>query len=291
MDAVVQDEQGGGRKTGKKKGKRGAKKNKAKADQPEAQLAADDVRMGETAGGVRLDETTAEADGMPSAIDISPISTAVSEADDIPEKDDRAVIEEWLKYETSPAWVNNLALVHRTKLIDHIYNHKNPDDNQNWNLELRQLFWRNVIRANFFWVNPDTGLPTGKPKPIHYPDGAHVGDFNLFIMCAAERADRVGRDLPFPEYVKEVEDEVRSFLSKAQEERDQFQHLAFLLMFDEEQKRVLGLGELQDRIGRTFQDIELDSSKFTMIKAGPPVSVNQNVEMAEKIWHGVSSRL
>ena len=63
METVVQDEQGGGRKTGKKKGKRGAKKNKVKADQPEAQLAADEVRMGETAGGVRPDETTAEANG------------------------------------------------------------------------------------------------------------------------------------------------------------------------------------------------------------------------------------
>ena len=77
----------------------------------------------------------------------------------------------------------------------------------------------------------DEGLPTGKPKPILVPDGIHSNNFELFVTCTAARADRVGRDLPLPEYVKKVEDEVRMFLYKAESPElvPHLEHLAFLL--------------------------------------------------------------
>ena len=115
--------------------------------------------------------------------------------------------------------------------------------------------------------------------------------FEAFVECAAERLDRINRDLPSPEYVKKVEDEVRAFLTKAEYagKMKQLQHLAFLLLFEEDQRKAaLGLEDLQERIRRAFADTEMGLEEFEFMRKGkmPVVKVHPafTVAVADAVW-------
>ena len=209
---------------------------------------------------------------------------------------ERQGVVQWLHNQTSPPY-RNLSDDRRTKIVDHVVNYKYPHRDPGWKSSIRLMIWRAVVRANFWWINPDTGVHTGKPKTIRRPEGVYEANFEVFVMCAAERLDRIGRDLPDPEYVRKVENEVRQCLKKAEEEQmtEHLRHLAFLLMFDEDSRRdVLSLEQMQERIRRAFGDVGYDWEGNGIFKAGVEelaVQPNCNLEVADAIWHDAVSQL
>ena len=206
---------------------------------------------------------------------------------------ERECVQDLLNNQTSPTSHKKFSDSLRTKVTEYFAKRKDVPRDQQWDANVRQIIWRAVIRANYWWTNPDTGEHTGKPKPIRTPDGVYLNNFELFVTCCAERADRVGRDLPDPEYVHKVEDEVRAFFKKVEKEsmQEQLDHLAFLLMFDEEEEytrnRVLSLEDMQERIGKAFADTDMDWRGSDIFK---PSSLQQSttsgstLELAESTW-------
>ncbi len=178
----------------------------------------------------------------------------INGAKDVPAPSDprRVAIEKWFSKQTAHVY-QSITPDHRDKAIEHLFHHLHPDKTSDWAATIRQQFWRMVIRASFFWKNPETGDWVGKPKPIHRPDGVYENDYKVFVMCAAERLDRIGRDLPTPEWVKDIEDQVRDFLGKAEKMfPKELEHFAFMLLWDEEQKRGLNLEHMVERVKKAF---------------------------------------
>jgi hypothetical protein len=202
------------------------------------------------------------------------------------ESDPHLLVAHWIDNQTAYP-PNSLSTEHRENITEHLVNQKFPGTTPNWPTTLRQTLWRAVIRPSYFWVNPETGEHSGKPKPIHRPDGIYENDFKVWLMCAAERADRIGRDLPEPEYVQRVESEVRDFLRQtgAEEKRTQFGHLVFLLMFDEEHKRGLRIEEVTERICRAFGEHGVNWDECGMFRPQEEGRKMQySAEMADKMW-------
>lgn len=156
---------------------------------------------------------------------------------------------------------SHVKAVTRHRLSEFLIDYKHHRDDQNFQANVRQLIWRPVCRANFFWVNPCTGEPTGKPKPVHTGDGH---SFEQLIECMAERLDRVGRDIPDAEYVKKIEDDVRLFLKRA-DQSEELVYLAFLLLFEEGAQYVLKVEQMQERIRLAFKDKEFDWVSYNNI--------------------------
>lgn len=197
----------------------------------------------------------------------------------------------WLHSNTAHHY-RNISTTHREKIIDHIMRIKYPElHDAEWTKALRLHVWRAVVRANFFWLDPSTQTATGKPKPIVRPAGIFENHFEAFVECASERLDRINKDLPNPEYVKKVEEEVRSFLTKVEynENIKQLQHLAFLLMFEEEQRKTaLGLEDMQERVRRAFQGVDIELEEYEFMRRGPaPTKATHpahTVAVADAIW-------
>lgn len=189
----------------------------------------------------------------------------------------------------------NLSVALRTKAITHLTHLKfsgEVDGASDWDKNIRLLIWRAVVRANFFWKDPTNGTETGKPKPVSRPTGIFENHFEAFVECASERLDRIGRDLPSPGYVENVENEVRSLFAKALEagERLNLQHLAFLLLFEEEQRKSpLTLGDMQERIRRAFTGSKISFQGSEVVKAGPVPNKKEfavhTVSVADGVWH------
>ncbi|KAK5172223.1 uncharacterized protein LTR77_003861 [Saxophila tyrrhenica] len=214
-----------------------------------------------------------------------------------PEDPNHIAIATWFSEQTGHQY--QVSPRHREKIIEHLLNHKYPGTTPDWLAATRQVFWRAVIRASYFWVNPDTKTEAGKPTPIHRPDGLYENDFKTFVLCCAERADRVGRDLPSPEYVKWVEDQVRDFLGKAEKIfKKELEHLAFLLMWDEEHKRILKEGEMVERVMRVFGRLKFNWRGCQMFAPrevqrarGGHRKVEVGVDYAEKVWEDAMAAL
>ena len=195
----------------------------------------------------------------------------------------------------------NLSVALRAKAITHLTHLKFPneiDGVSDWDKTVRLLLWRAVVRANFFWKDPTNGAETGKPRPVSRPTGIFETHFEAFVECASERLDRIGRDLPSPGYVESVENEVRSLFTKAMEagERVNLQHLAFLLLFEEEQrKNALTLGDFQERIRRAFNGSRVSLQGSEVVKAGPVPNKKEfavhTVSVADGVWHEAMATL
>lgn len=86
------------------------------------------------------------------------------------------------------------------------------------------------------------------------PTGVYESNFALFVSCAAERLDRIGRDLPDAEYVAQIETALRLFFRRVEFRNltRPLEHLAFLLMVDEEQARFLTKEGFQSRMRMCF---------------------------------------
>ena len=188
----------------------------------------------------------------PHAEDFPPSGLDPEEAEQ-PEEDGRRIrIREWFEAQDAQPF-RNLSKFLPGKIIDFIFEWKYPvavDGVEDCTTRARQMIWRAVVRANYFWVNPETGLETGKPKPVLAPDGSYEHSFDVFVMCAAARADRIGRDMPTAEWVKDVEDDLRMILTRAEKagRLECIEHLAFVLMFEEDRKKVLSRDQFRRRI-------------------------------------------
>lgn len=237
----------------------------------------------QTTNGDEVEDTRAQLrDDLPSEAteDIepptSPSDALLQQDSDIftsEEEGHRASIATWL---TAHIMHQNVSIKLRNKLVDHIYHHVHTSTSSEWHAELRQILWRAIIRATYFWVNPDTGLPIGKAKPVEYPEGAYGAVHELFTVYAAKRADRIGRDIPTAEWVAKVEGEVRELLKWCEsaggsqggngrrspsDDTDggpsrALEHLGFMLAFDEEQKRALTREDLRERLARAFEGVK-----------------------------------
>ncbi|KAF2482501.1 hypothetical protein BDY17DRAFT_161012 [Neohortaea acidophila] len=210
----------------------------------------------------------------------------------------------WFYAQTTQPY-RNLSAQTRQLAIHHLTMQRYPeltlpgavvDDNkihkqEDWPRTLRLLVWRAVIRANFFWVNPATNR-AAKPKPIVRPTGAYENHFEAFVECAADRLDRIRRDIPDAEYVAGVETEVRNFLRKVQgmEGGRLLAHLAFLLLFEEEQRKgALTAGDMQERIRRAFGVGFLEGEEGVVFMKGERGPIKRDgsvstVVAADAIW-------
>lgn len=203
----------------------------------------------------------------------------------------RQIVVDWFYGQTAPHYLNLSAKLQQ-KAIEHLLRLAYPElHDAEWTGTLRLVVWRAVVRSNFFWVNPVTKIPSGKPKPVLRPAGVFENHFEAFVECAAERLDRINRDLPSPEYVKRVEDEVRNFLTKVEyaSRTKQLQHLAFLLLFEEQQRRsALALEDIQERIRRAFSNPDLALGEFEFMRKGKVPSSKEHpahtVAVADAIW-------
>lgn len=144
----------------------------------------------------------------------------------------------------------------RSKIVEFLKDHTPSDYDPVHMRSVRETIWRSIVRANFWWVNPDTGEWAGRLRPVNVNEGVYSGNFEAFVQCCAERQDRVGRDIPTHDYVRKVEDDVRDFIFRSEKAglQSQLGHLAFLLMFDEVKRHphVVSLVEMQDRIAVAF---------------------------------------
>jgi hypothetical protein len=209
--------------------------------------------------------------------------------------DNREIVAEWMDSHTGPG-DKAVRFEVRDKMIEHLLNRKFPGSTLDWTAELRQTVWRCVIRSGHFWINPDTKEPVGKPKPIRRPDGPYESDFRVFVICAAERADRIGRDLPDPEFVKAVEDQVRIFLRQAETKKHlpKLEHLAFLLVWDEERTRSsITADDLRERVKMTFGMGGLNWKGCEMFHPDGrvPRRNKNNIDVAESIWQDAMKTL
>lgn len=183
-------------------------------------------------------------------------------------------IETWLLAQKGHHYSLKRATV--DKIIHFVYNMKYEEDREAWMKEVRLIVWRAAVRANFWWTNPvsiitlsdqkdactdipqDTGSSGARPEPIPAPTGMYESNFNIFVTCAAERLDRIGRDLPDPEYVHQIEAAIRLFFRRCayKDIVPPLEHLAFLLMIDEEQNRFLSKEALQSRLRMCFDRVK-----------------------------------
>ena len=218
------------------------------------------------------------------------------DADEDPTSFRRKEIEDWLACQTSHAY-HNLSNKLRDKVADHLLGYKYAEEQPDRDSAIRLIIWKAVIRASYFWIEPDTGLPVGKPKPVRTPDGVFASNFDVFLMCCAERADRVGRDLPEPEHVKKVEDDVRRLFKVVKEQgfKEQLEHLAFLLLIDEGQGRELTAEEMQERMGLAFSDSTVAWDGFEIVRCTsttPPIPTKgSKLSFAESIWQDIVAQL
>lgn len=204
----------------------------------------------------------------------------------------RNAVATWLNTYTS-AHSTSLSLPHRLLVIDHILNNRFPGTDPAWPSTLRQTIWRAVLRSSHFWINPDTGKTINKILPVHRPDGIYENDFKVFLMCAAERADRIGRDLPTEEHVKMIESAIRTFFFNVEKAglRNELECLGFVLMFDEEHRRVLGFDDLRERIRWAFEGRKVDWEGCEILRARK-VKVNTTAMKAVmKIWRDAKAAL
>lgn len=126
-------------------------------------------------------------------------------------------------------------------------------------------------------------------------------NFEMFVMCCAERADRVGRDLPNPEHVQQVEGEVRKLLTTADKKgtMECLEYLAFLLLFEEDRQKDVTLEGMRQRVWRAFSGPNWDWKEFEkgfeVLKKGKesqqkPVS-GSNFAVADAIWRDAGALL
>ena len=134
----------------------------------------------------------------------------------------------------------------------------------------------------------DTGVATYRVQPISAPSGIYQGHYELFVTCAAERLDRVGRDLPDPAYVADIEANIRLFLQRVQAKKmiKELEHLAFILVLDEEQGRTLSKDDLQTRLRIVWDGVKGMEWKNTgvMTMGLPPSKKVEHPMRAEHVW-------
>lgn len=179
-------------------------------------------------------------------------------------------------------------------------------------------------------MTQDTGEHTGKPAPIVAPTGHFECNFNLFVQCAAERLDRVGRDLPDPEYVQQIESQLRLFFRRCTNNNNQtanvngrsasyantakpkntannnrphvpgknpdtplraLEHLAFLLLVDEEQHRILSREEFATRLRLCFDGVPMSWAGLAAVGMGEwPKRGHEVPGRTEGLWRGLVGR-
>lgn len=137
---------------------------------------------------------------------------------------------------------------------------------------MRLVLWRAVIRANYFWIDPDTN----QAAPLQIVDTAPAGlSVEGYVFWQAVQMDKVGRSVPTPAYCARIQVELRSFCQAAKDGNEQhLAHLAYLLTWVEEtdrastsqktSKKVVTLSEMQQWIARAFSgsDVALDFEHF-----------------------------
>ena len=214
-----------------------------------------------------------------------------SGSDDMEVKETREETQKWFNAKHYKGLSKEL----REKIVEAFVDLQHHEQVVDWHHRHRLMVWRAVVRANFWWVNPDTAEWTGKAVPINVPSGAYEHNFELFVQCAAEREDRLGRDLPHPEYVKKVEDEVRAFMEMVRERHDLIglAHLAFLLMFDEGKKpKAIAMDEMQERLGLAFPGVGInwEGAKIFTPQTYTPAA-GSTLALAEGIWQTACQEL
>lgn len=136
----------------------------------------------------------------------------------------------------------------------------------------------------------DTSKPE-KIKPVSAPTGMYQGHYELFVLCAAERLDRIGRDLPDPAYVASIETNVRTFLRRVENNSliKELEHLAFLMLLDEEQNRTLSKEDLQTRLRLVFDGVKGMEWKWcgVAVMGQMPNKKAEHPTRAESIWQDV----
>lgn len=216
--------------------------------------------------------------------------TGESEPGLIDETSPRFIINTWFQNQAF-FQIANITLEHQTKILEHFLNFAYPGTTPNWTAVLRQYVWRTVIRANYFWLNPETGKVGEKPKPVHRPDGIYENDFNIWLMCVAERSDRVGRDIPTHEHVTATEADVRAFLTQVEGlDRQVLARLAFLVLFDEQHKRGLKVEDLRERVkkalGAEWGRVDWEGCRLFQpaVAGGKAKKMPENMEKADRLW-------
>ena len=114
------------------------------------------------------------------------------------------------------------------------------------------------------------------------------------MHCAAERLDRVGRDLPDPEYVRQIENSLRLFFRRIEHRKlyRPLAHFAFLLLIDEEQKRAVVKEGLQMRLKMAFDGVKtMDWAGLGILRMGElPKRKGEAPGRTELVWRDVVQR-
>lgn len=126
----------------------------------------------------------------------------------------------------------------------------------------------------------------------------YESNFNLFVTCAAERLDRIGRDLPDPEHVAKIEASIRLFFtriaSKPATLTRPLEHLGFLLLVDEEHGRDVKLADMQTRLRMCFDGVkkgEMDWKGLGGLVMGEwPTRKGEVPLRTEVVWDGFVKR-
>ncbi|KAK5692238.1 hypothetical protein LTR17_025449 [Elasticomyces elasticus] len=161
--------------------------------------------------------------------------------------------------------------------------------------EARRIIWRTVVRANYFWLRPDTNEPTSI-KPIL----AYIGSIEEhYVHWLAEQEEEAGRTIPTAIHTDKVRTELCALFSRFQDNSSliRLAHLAFLCRFEEQcsslSPRALSLAELQMRIGLAFSDVPetawMDFHTFRPIDNVQEGITDMKMELAEleSIWGAV----
>ncbi|KAK3648831.1 hypothetical protein LTR56_007271 [Elasticomyces elasticus] len=161
--------------------------------------------------------------------------------------------------------------------------------------EARRIIWRTVLRANYFWLHPDTNEPT----LIRLPFACVGSSEEDYFHWLAEQEVEVGRTIPSASHVDEVRKELFAFLNRARDSSYlvQLAHLAFLCKSEEYlnalSPHALSLAELRTRIGLAFSTVPM--TEWANFKTFKPVEIGEEggkdteVELAEleSIWANV----
>ena len=236
---------------------------------------------------------------MPNDTPISATQLGISDPTLIHDEVEKRPIELWLDSHTEHPWKGFSADLRR-KLVEFLEDHTASDYDPIHMRNVRETIWRSIVRANYWWINPDTGEWGGRPRAVNINDGVYLGNFEAFVQCCAERQDRIGRDLATHEYVRKVEEDVREFIFRAENAglHRQLEHLGFLLMFDEVKRRPheVSLVEMQERICMAFVGSggKMNWKGLQYMKGAlkpPRVTNNAHPGIGEIVWKAALAEL
>ncbi|KAK5692239.1 hypothetical protein LTR17_025450 [Elasticomyces elasticus] len=125
--------------------------------------------------------------------------------------------------------------------------------------EVRRIVWRAVVRANYFWINPDTQ----EPSPLRAFNKQCQGEtVEQCVIWQAEQEAEVGHTVPDHTHVMDIGNELRYLFDQARAGPASLglAHLAFLLWYWEnkvEGPRTLTLAEVQRMLALAFRGVNM----------------------------------